>query len=258
MRRLLGSLAAVLAVLAVAAPAVHAQADPNAGPGGPILVVTGSDGFGRFYPEILRAEGMNEFAVANVAALDAAALGGYQVVVLASTALSPAQAAMFSDWVTAGGNLIAMRPDPDLAGLLGLGSDAGDLPNGYLGVDPAGLGAGVTAETMQYHGTADRWTLAGATPVATLYANATAATANPAVRSAPSVPPAGRPRRSRTTSPVRSSTRGRATPPGPATATPTASRAPTTSSSARRRPTGWIRRRWRSRRPTSSSGCSPT
>ena len=181
MRRLIGSLAAVLAVLAVAAPAGHAQADPNAGPGGPILIAGGSDGFGRFYPEILRAEGMNEFAVANVAALDPAALSGYQVVVLASTALSPAQAAMFSDWVTAGGNLIAMRPDPDLAGLLGLGSDTGDLANGYLGVDPAGLGGGVTAETMQYHGVADRWTLAGATQVAALYANATAAAGNPAV-----------------------------------------------------------------------------
>ena len=31
---------------------------------------------------------------------------------------------MFTDWVTAGGNLIAMRPDTQLAGLLGL-TDAG-------------------------------------------------------------------------------------------------------------------------------------
>ncbi len=42
---------------------------------------------------------------------------------------------MFADWVTAGGNLIAMRPDPDLAGLLGL-TDAGtDLADAYLQID---------------------------------------------------------------------------------------------------------------------------
>ena len=34
---------------------------------------------------------------------------------------------------------------------------------------------------MQFHGTADRYTLNGATSVATLYSNATTATANPAV-----------------------------------------------------------------------------
>ena len=34
---------------------------------------------------------------------------------------------------------------------------------------------------MQFHGTADRWTLAGATPVATLYADAQTATSSPAV-----------------------------------------------------------------------------
>ena len=42
-------------------------------------------------------------------------------------------------------------------------------------------GTGITAATMQFHGTADRYTLAGATAVATLYSNASTATANPAV-----------------------------------------------------------------------------
>src|SRR5262249_20186965 len=39
----------------------------------------------------------------------------------------------------------------------------------------------IVNQTIQYHGTADRYTLAGATQVATLYTNATQATANPAV-----------------------------------------------------------------------------
>ena len=42
-------------------------------------------------------------------------------------------------------------------------------------------GAGIVGSTIQFHGTADRYTLNGATAVATLYSNATTATANPAV-----------------------------------------------------------------------------
>ena len=47
--------------------------------------------------------------------------------ILAARPLTPAQVTTFSDWVTAGGNLIAMRPDSQLAGLLGLSSAAGTL-----------------------------------------------------------------------------------------------------------------------------------
>ena len=41
--------------------------------------------------------------------------------------------------------------------------------------------AGIIGQSIQYHGTADRYTLNGATAVATLYSNATTATTNPAV-----------------------------------------------------------------------------
>ena len=51
---------------------------------------------------------------------------------------------MFTDWVTnAGGNLIAMRPDKQLAGLLGLTDTGTTLADGYLQVDTsAAPGAG--------------------------------------------------------------------------------------------------------------------
>ena len=42
-------------------------------------------------------------------------------------------------------------------------------------------GQGITGQTIQFHGSADRYTLSGATAVATLFSNATTATANPAV-----------------------------------------------------------------------------
>ena len=75
-----------------------------------------------------------------------------------------------------------MHPDKQLASLLGL-TDAGTtLTNAYLQVDTsAGPGAGIVAGTIQFHGTADRYTVSGATAVATLYSNATTATSNPAV-----------------------------------------------------------------------------
>ena len=176
-----GLIAALLAAVlgCLCAPAAHAQS-PKEGPGGPVLVVVDpADQFGYYYAEILRAEGLNEFAVAPMGSLSASTLAAYDVVVLAETGLSAAQAGVLDTWVRSGGNLIAMRPDGMLAGLLGLGADGGDLANGYLQVAPD---RGVTAETMQFHGVADRWTVAGGTSVvATLFSTASTATANPAV-----------------------------------------------------------------------------
>jgi hypothetical protein len=56
------------------------------------------------------------------------------------------------------------------------------LSEGYLLVDTStAAGNGIVGQTMQFHGTADRYVLDGATSIATLYSNATTATANPAV-----------------------------------------------------------------------------
>jgi hypothetical protein len=163
--------------------AARAAIDPAQGPGGPILVLTnGNSNFGKYYAEILRAEGMNSFAVADVSTVSAATLAAYDVVVLAKTALSAAQVSTLTTWVNGGGNLIAMAPDGQLAGLLGLTAVGTQLSNAYLLVNTgASPGAGIVDQTIQYHGAADRYTLNGATAVATLYSNATTATANPAV-----------------------------------------------------------------------------
>jgi hypothetical protein len=170
--------------VAIGAPAGTATAfPPGQGPGGPILVVADpGDPFGRYYAEILTAEGLNAFDVRDTGQLSGATLSGYSVVILAPAALAAPQVSALSAWVQGGGNLIAMRPGAALAGLLGLGSDAGDLDDGYVRVATgSGPGAGITGDTMQFHGRADRWTLAGATPVAGLYSDATAATPHPAV-----------------------------------------------------------------------------
>jgi methionine-rich copper-binding protein CopC len=158
---------------------------PDQGPGGPILVVGApSNPFGRYTSEILRTEGLNEFATADIGSVSATTLSAYDVVILGDMTLTAAQVTMFTDWVNAGGNLIALRPRSQLAGLLGLTPAGTTLSNAYLRVDTTtGPGVGITDQTVQFHGMADRYTLAGATAVATLYTNATTATnpANPAV-----------------------------------------------------------------------------
>ena len=150
-----------------------------------LVVKNSSSPAGQFTPftaEILRTEGLNEFAVADLSAVTATLLNQYSVVLLGATPLTSAQVTLLTDWVTAGGNLIAFRPDGQLAGLLGLTGTSATLDEGYLKVDiMRPPGAGITGSTMQYHGTADRYALSGATTVATLYSDATTATDAPAV-----------------------------------------------------------------------------
>jgi len=155
-------------------------------PGGPILVVTtAADPFGQYYAEVLRTEGFNEFAIADISTItNATSLAAYDVVILASTPLTGAQVTLFTNWVTAGGNLIAMKPDKQLAGLLGLTDASTTLSNAYLLVDTsAPPGNGIVGQTIQFHDTAELYTLNGATSVATLYNTATTATspAKPAI-----------------------------------------------------------------------------
>jgi hypothetical protein len=72
-REVLGVFAFVMACALAAAVRPAYAADPNTGPGGPILVVTSSTAtFSKYYAEILRTEGLNAFAVADVSTLTAA------------------------------------------------------------------------------------------------------------------------------------------------------------------------------------------
>jgi FlgD Ig-like domain len=162
--------AAVLAAILLAACAGSASATVQPPAGGPILLVTSStDPFSAYNSEILRNEGFNDFGVVDVSALTAAQLAGHDTVVLARTALTDAQVATLSDWVNAGGNLVALRPDRKLAPLLGL-TDADDtVSNGNLLIDTTQApGAGLTSSLLQFHDAADLYALNGARAVATL------------------------------------------------------------------------------------------
>ena len=151
--------------------------------GTPILIISSEgNAFTRFYAEILRAEGINSFDRNDISSVSSTMLAAHDVVLLGEMPLTVSQVTMLSNWVSAGGKLIAMRPDGKLAGLLGLAGSSSTLSDRYLLVKTSsGPGAGIVNQTMQYHGAADLYTLNGASMLATLYSTATTATSNPAV-----------------------------------------------------------------------------
>jgi hypothetical protein len=156
---------------------------PDQGPGGPILVIaSASSPFSRYYAELLRNEGLNEFDVIDITELTAIGLNNYDIAILGEMPLSADQVAILTDWVDYGGNLIVMRPDQQLAGLLGLSSASSSISDAYLLVDVmSGPGVGIANQTMQFHGTADYYTLNGASSLATIYSDPITATGYPAV-----------------------------------------------------------------------------
>ena len=152
----------------------------------PILVVVNSSSsnpYGSYLAEILRAEGINSFSTAQLSSVTSTTLSNASLVILAETSLSATQAQLFSNYVGAGGRLIAMSPDPDLASTLGLIPASGTTSEGYLGINTNSLiGEGLPATTLPFHGSAQHHNLQpGAVAVAGLYSNRTTATAFPAV-----------------------------------------------------------------------------
>ncbi len=159
---------------------------PNPGvASNPILAVVNSaspNPLGPYLIEILKAEGFNEVQQADLSTVNPSFLQSFDVVLLAETPLTATQASMFNSYVTGGGNLIAMRPDPQLNATLGITSTGTITSEGYIKIDTSKApGAGIYSNTMQFHGDADNYTLNGATAAATLYASATTATAFPAL-----------------------------------------------------------------------------
>lgn len=153
------------------------------GPGGPVLVLySSSNPYSRYTIEMLRAEGLNYYLAKDIASVTATDLTNADVVVLGEVSVTTAQATQLSNWVNDGGTLVAFRPSAELSSLLGITKVAGSLADQYLLVNTSsGPGVGIVNQTIQYHGTADLYTLNGATSVATLYSSATTATTYPAV-----------------------------------------------------------------------------
>jgi hypothetical protein len=174
----------ILSFMPVAARAEAAATNP------PILLIVNSaaaNKLGPYLGEILRAEGLNAFDQVALANVTAAQLAQYDLAILVQTPLTSAQASMLTGYVSGGGALLAMRPDPQIASVFGLSGASGTLSNGYMQISTAATfngaapGAGLTTSTLQIHGDTDLYGGVTGTMVARLYSNATTSTVYPAV-----------------------------------------------------------------------------
>ena len=156
-------------------------------PNQPILVVqdstqTSANPYQYFVPQMLTTEGLNGFQTAQLPQLTASFLSNYKAVVLPHLALTSTEATLFQNFVSAGGTLIGLRPDLQLATTFGVASMGTTLTEEWLAINTStSIGSGLDPSVMKFHGIADRYSLNGASTVATLYSNATTATSSPAV-----------------------------------------------------------------------------
>jgi hypothetical protein len=159
------------------------------GGGGPILIISNAlNPFSRYPEEILRAEGYTAFEAVDISEVETtpAMLTNYDVIILGQMSVSSTDVTLLTNWTTNGGTLIAFRPSALLLPLMGV-SASGSLSNGYVLVNTtAGMpGAGIVNQTIQFHGTADLYTLLGSTAnLATLFSTSSTTTNKPAITSA--------------------------------------------------------------------------
>lgn len=153
----------------------------------PLLVVwdqQAANPFGVYLTEILRAEGLNSFHTADLAELQPALLANYSILLLAETSLTAAQAEMVIAFVAGGGKLLGLKPDARLEAVFGWERSASASPivDGYFKVEPKHLfSAGIHPESLQFHGSADAYSITSGEVVAQLYPGRDTASEHPAV-----------------------------------------------------------------------------
>ena len=150
----------------------------------PILLLANTDNFGLYTGEILKTEGFNDFKTDSLTNPGATLnyLRNFDIVILAETSITPAQQEVLTHYVEEGGNLIAFRPDKKLSDVFGIVSAGGETSEAYLAINPiTEIGKGITRETLQFHGTADHYTMKGGKEIARLFTADSIASEFPAV-----------------------------------------------------------------------------
>lgn len=156
-------LALICALLLQVVPGLPTVATTRAA-GAPLLILIDSavNPFSAYLQEILNAEGIKDYEIRPLSDLTGGALlTGRRAVILGESNPSAAQITALDTFVSAGGGLIAMRPAASLDTLLGVTKGSTTLTNGYLKITDTTLAARLYGDTMQFHGTASRYTLAG-------------------------------------------------------------------------------------------------
>ena len=158
--------------------------------GQPVLVLidrTSPNRFSSYVLEILDVEGLFARDVKDLSDSDLSedGLNGYDIVILANIDLTPHQKDLLRGYVQEGGNLIALRPPTDMAGLFGMEASRGinkRVNDRYIKIETEHpLGRDAAAETLQFHGWADIYTSAGADVLAYMSGDFESRAAYPAV-----------------------------------------------------------------------------
>ena len=141
--------------------------------------------FGAYHGEILRAEGINSFQTAAPSNVTAAYLANFPMVILPRRPRSPERKSRCTP-TTSATAARSSHSDPihSLRAFFGLSTASGTTSARVPAGQPRNpISTGITNQTLQFHGVADRYTLSGpvVASLATLYTNATTATAFPAV-----------------------------------------------------------------------------
>ena len=150
----------------------------------PIMVLATDKNYGTFTGEILKAEGFNEFQIQSIAdsRVTLNYLKKFDVIILTEVSITDSQKEMLSRFVKEGGNLIAFKPDKKLSIVFGVSDAGSEIGEGYILINNlTAIGKGITSQTLQFHGTADKYLLNGGEKIASLYKDAFTSTEYPAV-----------------------------------------------------------------------------
>lgn len=153
-------------------------------PHSPILVLATDNKFGSFTCEMLKTEGFNEFEMDSIKDIKITLkyLKNFDVIILPQTSLTNSEKNILSNYVKDGGNLIAFKPDKNLSDVFGIIDAGGIIAEGYIAVTTNDeIGQGITSESLQLHGEADKYNIKGGKQIAALYMDAITSTGYPAV-----------------------------------------------------------------------------
>ena len=139
-----------------------------------VLLIATPHGFGTYTEEILKTEGFRGIDIdsLNSEKISVSYLSKYDLVILTESKIGQNKERIVREFVEKGGNLIAFRPDPELAGLFGIIPNQGILSEGYIRIDSkTPQGKGIVSNALQFHGTADLYTLDEGEEIAALYSD---------------------------------------------------------------------------------------
>jgi O-glycosyl hydrolase len=134
----------------------------------PILVLTSQENFGDYTTEILKAEGVNAFTTSRLnKTYTLQELQKRKIVIVSSQKVSNEQAAIFTSYIKAGGNLISTMPVKQLQNVFGVSELTESESYHYITVNnKSSIGKGITTRPMRLHAKSSTYKLNGAQAVA--------------------------------------------------------------------------------------------